>query len=394
YPALLLSKYQPVEVFKGNLKLGGAAVFGKWLVVLQFSLSIFLIVSTMIMTQQKRYLMAKNLGFNDDQVIIIPTIKEEEGEKLLNLFRSQLASNQNVRNLSGAGFSINRGSHRVSASFEEKQIRTYEFRVEYEYLATMGIELLQGRNFSKAHQTDPAQAAIVNEALVKEFDWEQPVGKTFKFRGRDLNVIGVVKDYHFESLHSQIAPVVLHLDPETPLRYLFAKIQSHDMPATIGMLQSTWKTITPDLPFEYYFLDNDVAQQYRAEQRWGNIVTYSSVFAIVIACLGLFGLSSLSVARRTKEIGIRKVLGASLSGLIGLINKEFLLLVVLGNIVAWPIAWYAMSRWLQGFAYRVEIGFGIFALAGAVALLIALITVSTQAIRAALANPVEALRYE
>ncbi|MCI0692119.1 ABC transporter permease [candidate division KSB1 bacterium] len=394
YPALLLSKYQPVEVFKGNLKLGGATAFGKWLVVLQFSLSIFLIVSTMIMTQQKRYLMTKNLGFNDDQVIIIPTIKEEEGEKLLNLFRNQLASHQNVLNLSGAGFSINRGTHQVSASFEEKQIRTYEFRVEYDYLATMGIELLQGRNFSRAYPTDPAEAAIVNEALVKEFGWEQPVGKTFKFRGRDMNVIGVVKDYHFESLRSQIAPVVLNLDPETPLRYLLAKIQSHDMPATISLLQSTWKSLAPDLPFEYYFLDNDVAQQYRAEQRWGNIVTYSSVFAIVIACLGLFGLSALSVTRRTKEIGIRKVLGASLGGLVGLINKEFLLLVVLGNVVAWPVAWYAMNRWLQGFAYRVEIGFGVFALAGAVALLIALLTVSTQAIKAALANPVEALRYE
>ena len=394
YPALLLSKYQPVEVFKGNLRLGGAAAFGKWLVILQFSLSIFLIVSTMIMTQQKRYLMAKNLGFNDDQVIIIPTIREEEGEKLLNLFRSQMASHQNVLNLSGAGFSINRGSHQVSASFQEQNIRTNEFRVEYDYLATMGIELLQGRNFSKAHQTDPTEAAIVNEALVKEFGWEQPVGKTFKFRGRDLNVIGVVKDYHFESLRSKIAPVVLHLDPDTPLRYLLAQIPSHDMPATISMLQSTWKTIAPDLPFEYYFLDNDVAEQYRAEQRWGNIVTYSSVFAIVIAGLGLFGLSALSVARRTKEIGIRKVLGASVASVVSLLSKQFTKLVLMANVIAWPIAYFAINAWLQNFAYRIGIGWWMFALAGGIALIIALLTVSTQAIKAALTNPVEALRYE
>ena len=230
---------------------------------------------------------------------------------------------------------------------------------------------------------------------MQEFGWENPIGKTFVFRGsRNLTVIGVVKDYHFDSLHRKITPAVIHMDPQTPLRYLLAKVDPHDIAATLALLKTKWAELAPNLPFETYFLNNDVARQYQAEQRWGKIVTYASGFAILIACLGLFGLASLSVTKRTKEMGIRKVLGASIEGLVGLISKDFLILVLLGNLVAWPVAFIAMRKWLQTFAYRIELGLYSFLIAAAVTLLIALATVSFHAIKAALANPINALRYE
>ncbi len=395
YPAFLLSKYQTVEAFKGKFKLGSTSVFGKILVVFQFSLSIFLIICTILMTHQKNYLMKTNLGYNDEQVIVIPTIRSSEGEGLLANLRNEITHLPDIVSISGASFSFDRGSHRVSTSFDEQNVRAYEYRVDYDYLSTLEIDLIRGRNFSKEFQTDPTEAAIVNEALVAEFGWKEPLGKIFMFRGRRLlKVIGIVKNYHFESLHRQIAPAVLHLDPNTPLRYLLVKIQPHDIPGTLATLKSKWRELASDLPFEAYFLDNDVARQYRAEQRWGKIVSYASGFAIFIACMGLFGLASLNVTRRTKEIGIRKVLGASVSGLAGLVSKEFLVLVLLGNVVAWPIAYFTMNSWLENFAYRIEVGMSSFLLATTAAIFIAALTVSYQAIKAALTNPVEALRYE
>jgi len=395
YPALLISKHQAVEVFKDKFKIGSATTFGKFLVVTQFALSIFLIIVTLILSRQTDYLMTKNLGFNQEQVVVIPTIKEGNGEKLLELYRNELRSNPNIANISATAFSIDRGSHRVIASFDGQDIRAYEFRVDYGYLATMGIELLKGRNFSREHATDATEAAIVNEALVKEFGWENPVGQTFEFRGtRNLQVVGVVRDYHFESLRKEISPVVLHMDSATPLRYLLVRMTPDDVPGTVSLLKSKWQEFAPNLPFEYAFLDNDVARQYQAEQRWGKIVRYSSLFAIVIACLGLFGLSALSVARRTKELGIRKVLGATVSGLVGLINREFVIPVAFGNLIAWPAAWLVMHRWLHGFAYRVEISAWTFVMAGLLTVMVAILTVSVQALRGALVNPVESLRYE
>lgn len=394
YPALLLSRYRPVEVFKGNLKLGGTTSFGKWLVIVQFSMSIFLIIATLVLARQRDYLLAKNLGFNDDQVIVIPTIREEMGERMLTRLRTRLARHPEILNISGAGFSINRGTHQVSASYQDQQIRAYEFRVEENYLETLGIRLLKGRNFSSGYATDSTGSAIVNQALVRLFNWDDPLGKTFKFRGRDLKVIGVVKDYHFESLHHEIAPAVLHLNPHAPLRYLLVKISARDIPGTLGLLRSSWKQIAPDLPFEYFFLDNDVARQYESEQRWGSIVTYSSAFAVIISCLGLFGLTALSVLKRTKEIGVRKVVGASVANLAGLISREFFLLVLAGNIIAWPVARYIMDRWLGSFAYRVELSWWNFVFAGGLVLTIALLTVSMQVIKAARANPLDSLKYE
>ncbi|MCG8607611.1 ABC transporter permease [bacterium] len=394
YPALLMSGFQPIEIFREKMKLGGSTSFGRVMVVVQFSLSIFLIVTTLVMKRQQEYLMNKNLGYDRNQVVIIPTIRSDDGERLLQVFQQNLKSESRILGVSGSAFSFDRGYHRVGFQYNDIRKRSYEYRTDYDYLSLLGLELTQGRNFSREYQTDPDQAAIVNEAFVKMMEWENPIGESFTFRGRDLSVVGVVRDYHFQSLHNPIDPVVLHLDPETPIRFLLVRLQANDVHGGIELLREKWQELASGAPFEFYFLDDDVARQYRDEQRWDKIVAYSSVLAIVIACLGLFGLSALSVSQRTKEIGVRKVLGASVPGLIGLINREFLLLVLLGSLIAWPVGWLVMSRWLENFAYRIEMGPWMFALGGGLALVIALLTVSTQAIRTALANPVDALRYE
>jgi putative ABC transport system permease protein len=261
------------------------------------------------------------------------------------------------------------------------------------------MELIAGRNFSKEFPSDSSDAVIVNEALAKEFGWDDAIGRKISgFRNvqglEEPTVIGVVKDFHFLSLHNEIAPVILHVNPNWPIRYILVKIANANVPQTLALLRDTWHRVSPNAPFEFYFLDEDVENQYRAETRWGKIVGYASVLAIFIACLGLFGLATLTAAKRIKEIGIRKVLGASVAGLAGLLSKDFVKLVLAANLIAWPIAWYAMNKWLQNFAYRTDINWWVFALAGGLALLTALLTVSTQAIKATLANPVEALRYE
>lgn len=240
-------------------------------------------------------------------------------------------------------------------------------------------------------------AVIVNESFVKKVGWTDPIGKKLKFsygEVKDPTVIGVVKDYHFLSLREDIPPLMLHLDPASPMGVIWVKIRPDDVPSTLVLLEETWRKIAPDIPFVHTFLEEANSWQYRAEARWREVIGYASLFAIFIACLGLFGLTSLAVTRRTKEIGVRKVLGASASNVVMLLSKDFVKLVLGANLIAWPVAYYAMNRWLQDFAYRINLGVGVFILGGLLALVIALLTVSAQAVKAARANPVDALRYE
>jgi putative ABC transport system permease protein len=211
---------------------------------------------------------------------------------------------------------------------------------------------------------------------------------------RAPTVIGVVKDFNYASLHETVKPMVLHLVPEAEIKYIFARIAPGDFAGSLERLRQAWKEIAPAKPFDYYFLDEDFDQQYRAEERWAQIVLYATLFAIVIACIGLFGLSALAVAKRTKEIGIRKVLGASVSGIVSLLSLDFAKVVLIANFIAWPAAWLVMSNWLQNFAYRIEMSFRVFVIAGGLTMIVALLTVSFQAVKAALANPVDSLRYE
>jgi len=390
YPALYLSSLQPVEILKSKFKIGGANLFSRTLVVIQFALSSFLIIGTMIMYRQLDYLKEKSLGYDDERIIVI---SPDYGEaKLLKIYRNALSQYDQILKVAGSSYAFNSGGSFAMVSFEDFTGTIATLRVDHDFLETLGIELVDGRNFSKDFPSDLSDAVIVNQTLVNELGWDSLIGRKISPLGK--TVIGVVKDFHFQSLHCKIIPVAIQLVPETEIGCIYVKVEPENINHVLAFLEKEWKKIIPNLPFDYFLLNKDMDGRYRSEGRWGKIMGNTSAFAITIACMGLFSLAALASASRTKEIGIRKVLGASVRTILILLSKEFTRLVLISNIIAWPIAYYMMKKWLQNFAYRVDIGWWVFALAGGLALLIALLTVSTQAIKAALANPVEALRYE
>jgi putative ABC transport system permease protein len=399
YPSFFLSRFQPVAVLKGAARLGGKNFFTQALVVFQFGLATFLIVAALVMSAQLKFLVTKNLGYNAEQVVIIP-LYADNGAELVARLKNRLAGQTGIVNLGGTSGAFTHGYDRNGFEHNGKKRSAYVYRVDEDFLATLDIQLSDGRNFLKANTADAQQAIIVNEALAREFEWEPPyVGK--RLAGWDEKripggpeVIGVVKDFHFRPLREKIAPALLFMNPEWNISEILVRLSPGNIPQTVALLEKTWKEIAPNRPFDFTFLDEEVEQQYRFEQRWGKVVQYSTVFAILLACLGLLGLSTLAAANRTKEIGIRKVLGASVASVTGLISKDFVRLVLFANVIAWPAAYFVLNKLLQNYAYRIALGPGFFVLATALALMIALLTVSFQAIKAALANPVEALRYE
>ena len=394
YPALFLSRFQSVQVLRKSLRFGSPSLLSRTLIVLQFVLSIILIIGTVLVRAQVEYLQMKDLGFQKEQMVIIPT-KSSEGTALYERFRNEVESHAGILGVTGSEYSLGgSGGTGISlAVIEEREIKTSRFGIDYNYLEVLGVQLVEGRNFSKRYTTDLEGGALVNETFVRQFGLKEPIGKRFQYN-TPHTIIGVVKDFHFYSLRGQIQPLVLYLNGNNPVEIISVRIKPAEIPTTLEFLRNTWTKIAPHLPFEYSFLDEELDSRYRNEQRWASIVGYSSIFAIAIACFGLYGLTMLAAARRTKEIGIRKVLGASVSNLVHLLSQDFVKLVLLANVIAWPMAYFAMNRWLQNFAYRIDISWWGFTLAGGLALIIALLTVSSQAIKAALANPVEALRYE
>jgi putative ABC transport system permease protein len=288
--------------------------------------------------------------------------------------------------------------------WEDAQGRTIEAHmlgIDHDFLEVLEMELVEGRDFSREHPSDSTHSVLVNEAFVREFAIEDPVGYQLtgfgSFFGEVVpTVIGVVKDFNFRSLHEQVEPAVLNMHPDYygGMGHILIKVRPNDVAGTIDNLKTIWTSAFPDKPFHYSFLDEHVEAQYEDERRWSRILTYSSSLAILIACMGLFGLATLSVSRRRKEIGIRKVLGASLSGIARLVAREFALLVGIAVLISWPIAYFGMKEWLEGFAFRIDVGWWVFAAAGGIALGVAMLTVSYQALRAAASDPVKSLRYE
>jgi len=367
---------------------------------MQFSLSVFFIICTLLMSHQLKHMKNLDLGFKDDQVVVINT-GTTDGEQAIQLMRNELRSHPAVKSIAGSGESLGRVSTYMATVAECGGVdaECHVFRIDEDYLHTMGMEVLQGRNFSADFPVDPEHSILVNESFADKFDLQSPLGEKVRVPVRALEdnigtIVGVVRDFNYLSLHTGVEPAVLHMSPKYSISYIAVKIIPDDVQQTIGVLRNTWSKIAPEVPFEYYFLDEDFNRQYGIEERWSSIFGYSSFFAILIASLGLFGITMLAVGRRTKEIGIRKVLGATVPGVVRLVSKEFLLLTLIANLLAWPAAYFAMSSWLQGFAYRINIGLEAFVLAGLLAFTIALITVSSQAIKAALTNPVDTLRYE
>ena len=368
-----------------------------------------MIICTIVIGDQLDYLQNKDLGYQKEQVVIIPTNKPRlRGMELAERYRNELLKQPQV---AGASVSLMSFSEtpwvNVGYSDDKNIYRSFQFNaVDPYFLKTMGIQLKEGRDFSADNPADYTSSMIVNEALVKMFEWKNGVGQ--KLPGSiEQQIVGVVKDFNYQSLHTPVQPLAMIIKPDSFFRRIndinFAaplqprisvRLKAGNLSANLNTLRQVWKTVAPDQEFEYRFLDESIAAQYTTEQRTGTIVKLASALSIFIACMGLFGLATLTVVRRTREIGIRKVLGASVSSVVKLLSKEFLILVLLAALVAFPLGWWAMNKWLEDFAYRVNIEWWVFVAAAIGALIIALLTVSYHAIKAALANPVKSLRTE
>lgn len=400
YPALFLSSFRPITVLKNSTQKGNkGARFRQILVVFQFSISIALIVGTTVVFNQLEYMYNKDLGFNKDQVIYIPM--RNELKESYELAKNELAMVNGVINITGSRDRPGRlgsnswGSDWDGKNPEEKYLITGT-SVDYDYIETLDIKMHAGRSYSKDFPgdltIDTTGNFIVNEVLAKLMG-ENVIGKRLDFWGVEGQVIGIVKDFHTNKLNREIAPMAMILYPPGN-NFIIAKLESENINKTLEELDQAWSSVLPNFPFTYKFSDEDFAKWYEAEQRMFELLKYFAVMAIIIACLGLFGLAAYSAERRTKEIGIRKVLGASEFVLTTLLCKEFVILVAVSNLIALPLAYQLMSNWLNEFAYPIELGPFIFVLSALIAFAVAIITVSFQAIKASLANPVEALKYE
>jgi putative ABC transport system permease protein len=398
YPSLYLSSFQPINVLKGSLSRGSKrSTMRSGLVIFQFTISIILIISTLIIYHQFGYILNKKLGFNKEQVLLLQGANIM-GEQVAT-FKNELQKLPQVKSVSISDYLPISETKRNGMSFwnegrlkVDHPVHAQMWQVDDDYINTMGMNIVMGRNFSKDMPTDNSNAIIINQTMAKELGLADPIGKRIQHQWHAFEVIGIVEDFNFESLKQEIGG--LCFVPGNSPNIVSVKVNTSDMSQTIHSITGVWNRFSPNQPIRYTFLDESFAKMYNDVQRTGKIFTTFAILAIIIACLGLLALSSFMTAQRTKEIGIRKVLGASVPNVTFILSKSFLILVAVSNIIAWPIAYYFMNKWLQDFAYRININLWVFILSGGIALVIALATVSFQAIKAALANPVESLRYE
>ena len=406
YPALYLSSFWPVTALRGYIP-SGKTYLRNGLVIAQFCISISLLVGTLVVRNQLHFAQNKHLGFDKEHVLILQGIpiprnltSPRQAMTFVMTFRDQFETLPQVATASlntgvpGRDFDSMIFIPEQPANYEKTSL-TYTFADE-KYVEALNLKIVEGRNFSPTEHATDVSAFLVNQSAVKALGWQTALGKKFKRANRigmAGPIIGVISDFHIGSLKQEIEPLVLPYLRRRPM-YLAIRLHPGNVAEAISAVEETWKKLAPNQPFSYTFLDQDYARLYNREQQMSHVFQIFSGLAILIACLGLFGLAAFTTQQRTKEIGIRKILGASVSGIVCLLSKDFLKLVLIANIIAWPIAYYAMNQWLQSFAYRIDLGISTFILSGLIALLIALLTVSYQAIKAARANPVEALRYE
>jgi putative ABC transport system permease protein len=414
YPALVLSGFQPIKVLK-NMKLAGSGISVSWLrqglVVIQFALSALLIVSTMIVYRQTKYLNNKDLGFNKEQIVYFQVRDSlETNPKTLETFKSELRGLSNVLSVTSgyglpgdqfAGDGVN-----VPGKNGDKEYPANVFIGDQDYVKTLGLRIIAGRDFSRDMATDVKEAFIINETAVKELGFgtpEKAIGQRLNwnewFPADTLNpvkkgkVIGVVRDFHYKSLHEKVTTSVIQLYPQVSFK-VAVKLKTAGIKNTIASINNIWNRFSPGYPLDYKFMDESYGKMYKSEEKLSDLLWVFTIMAVTVGCMGLFALAAFSAEQRIKEVGIRKVLGANVFNIVGLLSKNFLMLVLLASVIAFPIAWWAMNKWLEDFPYRVSISWWVFGLAAIAALVIALLTVSFQAIKAALANPVRSLRSE
>ena len=409
YPAIILSGFNPIEVLKGKLRTkDSAGLFRKGLIVGQFVASIVMIICTIVIGKQMNYLQHKDLGYKKDQVIIIPTNKKRaEAYPLTHLYKIELSKYPEVLGTSASIYSFSETPWvNLGYSDDKKGYHSFQYNeVDASFIETMQIPIIQGRSFQPQNPADTNNSIIVNETLLKEYGIKDPIGK--RFGKYSQLIVGVTKDFNYESLHAKIEPLVLSLKLDTiarqsndisfansPQPRISVRMKAGNVQDNIHILKKAWQAVAPNQDFEYHFLDESLGAAYEQEQKSATVVKIASGLSIFIACMGLFGLATLTVTRRTKEIGIRKVLGANATQLVKLLSKDFLLLIVIAALVAFPLAWWAMNKWLSDFAYRTSISWWVFAIAAIVSIVIAFVTISTQAVKAALMNPVQSLRTE
>jgi putative ABC transport system permease protein len=408
YPALFLSKFKPLSILRG--KTGSNAkseIFRKTLVVLQFSIAIGLIICTLTISSQIGYMQNKGLGFKKEQILVLP-VRGDDLDEEIETFKQALSASPEISGVCGSLMLPTRIGYYNNVTWEGaaegESIAIIQNKIGYDFLDTYEIDLIAGRNFSREFATDIANyesensgALIINEEAAKRFGWEDPIGKkiiqVFGENRYYFDVIGVMEDFHFSSLRYKIKPLCLYLMPDN-LGYISIKFQAGRTESVLAFVEEKWNLFNPAYPFDYFFLDQRYAEKYQSEERIGSLFRYFSFLAIFISCLGLLGLASYSAEQRTSEIGVRKVLGAKISDIVVLLSKQFMKWIILANVIAWPLAWLYLDTWLDDFAYRVDLNYTQFLLAGVMALVIGLGTVMYQSLKAAMANPVESLRDE
>ena len=403
YPAWFLSGFKAIAILKGKFNPSGEGIsFRKALIVFQFTLSIALIAGTIIVYIQLKYLNRHNLGFQKDQMVILDFEGDDKVQQNIEPIKKAIADQPGV--VSVAASRAVPGEFLPNAS---TQIQTpdgamgnqipFIYEIDFDFIPVYHIPLVAGRAYSRSYLTDSSQSMVINEAAARLYGYARPadaVGKKFAQWGRTGTIIGVVKDFNFRSLHQALEPLTLRYGYPYNLNRISVSIKGYNIPATLAHLKKTWDKMVPQRPLLYHFLDESFSAQYQADQHFGQLFTFFSCLAICIACLGLFGLSTFMAQQRVKEIGIRNVLGSSVSGIVMLLSKDFIKLILVAIVIAIPLCWWAMNKWLQRFAYRITIGPVVFIEAGMIALGIALATIAWQSVKAAIGNPVRSLRNE
>jgi len=370
----------------------------KYLVVLQFVFSICIIISTLIFSSQLNYILKKDVGYSKEQILIIP-IQDDGVKKNYQVILNELSKDTGILGLSASTCLPSYIHRRTAAELNDsegnkRRLTVYRGTVDHNFLSLFDIKLIDGRSFSEKTSFDKNHAVLVNEEVTRLLELNNPVGKRIRMPGfKDGEVIGVMKDFHYHSLYNRIEPCVLYLN-QKDVSYISAKLNINNINSTINHIEALYKKFSTSHPIDYFFLDDDFRNQYKSEQDLKTIFIYFAIFSIVISCLGLLGITAFMADMKRKEIGIRKVLGASSFNILYKLNTELIKWTATASIIAWPIAYIAMNKWLQNFAYRIDLSVWVFIISGLAALAVALLTISYQTIKAATANPVDSLRYE